>query len=1087
LIISLIAACATIGASADAATASTSTAATAGQSTTTSAAAPGHSSAASVRSRLAQLALRERAKWAAHAGPVRSAAIAGTVTGPAGRPIAGACVTAIGRAGSVLAAAAPDGTFRLAGLAPGSYALVYRDCAAPGRYLTRWSGGAVSQRSAARIQATAGQVRRVPAMMLRPVSPAALLPNRASWQRMLAATDGRGLSVAAAAKTGRISGVVTGKGKPLGGICVVAFAVNGGLGYGATTTKHGTYTVRHVAAGRYYVSFAGGLCPSNTNWLQQVYRDDNNPFGIGGTAVKVSAGKTITGIDGHLRLGGEISGTVTSKSGHKLAGICVAANGQVPGGFVDIELPTARDGSYHLHALFPGKYSVQFSIGCGSKGNYAPASHRAIRIRYGQDVSGINAALGTGGTITGKVTLTTSSGQPLAGICVFANNNSGSVNANAATDAAGDYRLIGLGTDTYQLQFQPGCNNGGNYTSAAASAHATEGEVTSGVNAVLQVGGVISGTVTDTHGRPVSGICIDLQGSGDFTANLPGSTANDGSYLINQLSAGTYQIGFSGGCGNSGSYAPNWYNNQSDQSLATPITLAAAGTFTANAQLQPGATITGKVTNASGHGLSGICVDAATEFQAELGAVFQASAFSHNGTYSIPNLAPGQYLVNFGCDQDQAYANQWFGVGPGAGAPALVSAGPGRTGGINGVLQPGGTITGVVTSSSGHPLAGICVTAARVGQSASAISSSGGPGEPFTDSRGAYRLTGLAAGRYVVTFSPCAGAFQYAQQVYRDQASVLTATPVSVKAGKTTRGINGRLVVGGSISGRVVSTTAKPLRNICVFVASQNGVASFAITGKAGTYTVRGLASGNYVLEVIPCGNQNLIAVLTGAKVTQPHATRGIDVTLHPGGTITGVVTATSSSGPPVSNTCVEVDSSDPANLGSFAVTGADGKYQATGLAAGTYQVFFSDPLCPLSPPGLAPQWYNNQPTQAKATPVAVTIGQTTPSINATLQPDGEITGTVSGPSGSAISGACAIAWPIPGAGTPPVVAVSRPGGYALADLLPGRYKVEFSSGCGAVGYASQWWKGASSKATAKAITVVAGKDVSGISARLHR
>jgi hypothetical protein len=93
----------------------------------------------------------------------------------------------------------------------------------------------------------------------------------------------------------------------------------------------------------------------------------------------------------------------------------------------------------------------------------------------------------------------------------------------------------------------------------------------------------------------------------------------------------------------------------------------------------------------------------------------------------------------------------------------------------------------------------------------------------------------------------------------------------------------------------------------------------------------------------------------------------------------------------------------------------------------------------------------------------------------------------VSGPSGSAISGACAIAVPIPAAGLPPVVAVSRPGGYALADLLPGRYKVEFSSGCGAVGYASQWWKGASSKAAAKVITVVAGQDVSGVSAKLRR
>ena len=1035
--------------------------------------------------------LQEPAKWAAHAKPVRSAVITGSVTGPAGQPIAGACVTAIGRAGSVLAAAAPDGTFRLAGLAPGSYALEYRDCAAPGQYLSRWSGGAASQRSAARIQATAGQARRVPVMMLTPVSPATLLPSRASWQRMLAAADGRGLSVAAAAKTGRISGVVTGKGKPLGGICVTAFPVNGGLGYGATTTKHGTYTLRHVAAGRYFVTFAGGLCPSNTNWLQQIYRDDNNPFGIGGTVVKVSSGKATTGIDGRLRLGGEISGTVTSKSGHKLAGICVAANGQVTGGFVGIELPTARDGSYHLHALFPGKYSLQFSIGCGSKGNYAPASHRAIRIRYGQDVSGINAALGTGGTITGKVTLTSSSGQPLAGICVFANDNSGLVNSAAATGPAGHYQLIGLSTGTYQLEFLPGCDNDGNYVTAFATAHATAGKVTSGVNAVLQVGGVISGTVTDTHGRPVPGICIDLQGSGDFTANLPDSTADNGSYLINQLSAGTYQIGFSGGCGNSGSYAPNWYNNQSDQSLATPITLAVAGTFTANAQLQPGATITGKVTNASGHRLSGICVYAATETQAEIGPIFQAITETRNGTYSIPNLEPGQYLINFGCGQSASYGDQWFGELLDGGAPALVSAGPGRTTGISAVLHPGGTIMGVVTSTSGHPLAGICVSAANTRQAGTVVSQVGGFGQPVTDAHGKYRLAGLEAGSYYVSFSPCQGSSKYAAQVYRGYPTSAGApTPVKVKAGRGTTGIDARLIVGGTISGRVVNAAGKPLRNICVFALGvQSGFSSgFAVTGKTGTYTLApGLPTGNYAIEFTPCGNRNLITVLASAHVTAPHATTGVDATLRAGGSIAGVVTAKSPSGQPVADACVEVVSSNPANAGGFGFTGPDGSYLATGLAAGTYQVFFGDPLCSLSAAGLAPQWYNNQPTQATATQVTVTVGQTTPSIDAALQPDGEITGTVSGPSGSAISGACAIAMPIPGAGVPPVVAVSRPGGYALADLLPGRYKVEFSSGCGAVGYASQWWNGASSKATAKVIRVVAGQDVSGISARLRR
>ncbi len=1035
--------------------------------------------------------LRERAKLAAHAQPAPRGAITGRIVGSYGQPIAGACVTAIGSAGTVLAAAAPDGTFRLAGLASGSYVLEYRDCGAAGRYLTSWSGGAGSRQSAAHIQVTAGQARHVPVMMLRPASPTALQSNRASWQRMLAAAAGRGLSAAAAAKTGRIKGVVTGNGKPLRGMCVIAFPTNGGQGYGATTNKDGAYTIEHVKPGRYDVTFAGPFCPTSANWLMQTYRNDNNPFGLGATPVKVTSGKTRSGIDGHLRLGGEISGTVTSASGHKLAGICVNVTGQVADGIVGFQTQTGRNGSYHLHALYPGKWSVQFSIGCGSRGNYAPASHRAIRIRYGQDVSGIDAALGTGGTISGTVTLTTSSGAPLSGICVFASNNSGSVNEFAATNAAGHYQVIGLGTGTYQLQFSPGCNNNGNYTTVFTSAHATAGKATTGADAVLQVGGVISGTVTDSHGKPVAGACIELDGSGADTANSPGSTGKDGSYVINQLPAGTYEVGFFGGCGTSGSYAPNWYDNQGSQSQATPINLAVAGTFTANAQLQPGATISGKVTNAAGHGLSGLCVGVATESEAQIGPVFQAEAATHDGTYSIPNLAPGQYLVNFGCGGSLAYASQWFGVAPGAGSPELVSAGPGRTGGIDGVLRPAGTISGVVTNSSGHPLAGICVATTKIGQPASVvISSLSGLNEALTDSHGAYRDAGLAAGSYLVQFSPCAGAFKYAEQWYRDKAAVGSATIVKVRAGKTTHGINGRLVAGGSISGRVVNVSAKPVRNVCILATDVTAdFIALAITGKAGTYALPGLGTGSYVLEVTPCANQNLVTVLTHARVTQPHATRGVDVTLHPGGTVAGVVTATSSSGPAVPGTCVEVISSNPANVGSFGITGADGSYQANGLATGSYQVYFGDPQCFLGlPPGLAPQWYDGQPTQATATSITVTAGQTTPSIDAALQPDGAITGTVSAaPSDTPLSGACVAAVPQPGDGSPRIVAVSGPGGYTLADLPPGRYKVEFSSGCGATGYASQWWKAAASQAAATVVTIGFGQDVSGISATLKR
>jgi hypothetical protein len=1044
--------------------------------------------------------LARRARLAAKLYGVRAAArstgtITGTMLGADSQPIAGACVTAVGSSVSVTATAAPDGTFVLAGLAPGSYALDYRDCAAAGQYMPAWSGGVAWRSAAAVVHVAASQIRHVPVVMLKPAHAETVLSGAVRFRQALAVSN-RSLSAAAAAKTGRISGLVTGNGKPLGGICVTAFAVNGGQGYGAITAKSGTYAVRYVRPGRYYVVFGGFGCPDNGNWIPQLYRDDNfaaGGFGQGGNPVTVTSGHATRGIDAHLRRGGEISGTVTGPAGRKLGGICVGATSNLAFGQIGVSATTSASGVYHLHALVPGKYSLQFAIGCGSVGNYAPATHRPVKVSYGSDVSGVNQVLGRGASVTGKVTLGSSSGKPLAGMCVYASNADGSIQTQTQTGRHGNYRLTGLGGGAYQLQIGPGCNNNGNYTTAFLSASTTAGQQTSGVNAVLQPGATISGTVTDRKGRPVAGICIELDQSGPNQAvsSFGNATATDGSYVVNQLPAGTYEIGFSSGCGNSANYAPNWYDNQTDQSSATPIVLATGASQTANAKLQPGAAIAGTVTDASGHGLSGICVYAASESQAQLGQVFTAQAQTGtHGRYTISGLAPGQYLVDFGCGQDPRYADQWF---DGAGSPGsadLVSAPVGRTAGISAVLRPAGSISGVITGNAGHPLAGVCVDAVNTKDGAAPLGLTIGGSQPTTDSHGAYQVSGLAAGSYDVLFQPCEGSSEYAEQWYRQHGSTSFQTAVRVRSGEHTSGIDARLSIGGTISGRAVGGTGKPLRNVCVIALDPaTGYSGIGTTGRSGRYTIPALPTDTYTMEFIPCGNQNLIPVLAHAKVTAPHAVTGVNATLRPGGSISGIVTA-AGSGSPIANSCVEIFSSDPNNLGGFAVTNPDGSYQATGLPAGAYQVYFGDPACFFGSGGYAPQWYNDEPTQATANPVTVAVGHTTPSIDAALQPGalaGQITGTVSGPSSTPLAGICVTAVPYSAnlAGSPRIVAVSRTGDYRLIGLAPGQYKVEFSSGCGAIGYARQWWQDVSSQATATPVTVGSGQVVSGVSATM--
>jgi hypothetical protein len=1048
----------------------------AGPDATTTAATANRGTLNVVGQRLAELRARE------FAARQRTGSIMGTVLGAGGQPLAGACVTAIGPSRDVTTGTGPDGQFDITGLAAGSYQLEYRDCAAPARYLTRWSGGTAWQRTAAHVRVSVAEVSHVPAMTLRPANPATMLPDPASWRRMLANAN-RTLTAAAAAKAGKITGVVTGRGKRLHGICVEVLPTGTGIGYGTTTGPNGAYTIDDIAPGRYYVIFEPMFfCVDQGNWAEQNYRGHNEPFSGTGNVVKVSGGKTTSGINASLIKGGQISGAATTRSGRGLPGICVQVNTQFGQNFLGAESPTGNGGGYALHGLIPGTYSLNFSTGCGNNGNYAPAFPAPVRIAHAEHRT-VSVRLFAGAILTGTVRFGSKSGPVLSGICVQASNSSGSITSFAATGANGSYRVNSLGTGVYSVTFAPGCSNIGNYVQVTKYTHAIEGKVTSGVDAVLQQGAEIIGKVTNSSGTGLGGMCIELAGPG--SPNIPDATNPDGSYLVNEMAAGSYELGFSPGCGNSGNYAPYFYDNQDDPSLASQIPVAAASVHVINAQMQVGGEVAGTVTNAGGRKLTGVCVGIATPFLGQIGFIFTQIVFSQNGRFQFTGLEPGQYYVSFGCGNDSGrYAGQWF---PGVLSNAtarLVSVAAGQTSGISAVLRQGGTISGVVTSTSGKPLASICV------QVVTKNGASVNPGVlgPGTDARGAYQISGLPAGSYDVEFDPCLYNSRYTAQWYPGKAVQASATLVKIRAGATTAGINARLTVGGSISGRVTGADGKTLDNICVLAYDPyNGLFASGATGKAGTYLILGVSTGSYTVEFSPCFNQNLVTALTQTKVVAPRATTGVNATLLRGGSVSGVITTAGATQVPVANECAEVVSANPNNAGGLGVSAPGGEYLATGIAPGTYTVYFGDPACGLGPPNLVPDWYDNQPSQASAATITVTAGQTTTGIDAALPTTGEITGTVShGPADAPVSGACVTAYPT-AAGSVPIVAVSRDGSYSLIDLQPGGYRVEFTSGCGATGYRAQWWRHAGSASKATVITVPATQVVSGIDATLAR
>lgn len=1017
------------------------------------------------------------------AGIRRMSTLTGVVHGLGGRPVPGACVTASGPSGAVTTRSRADGRYVLPGLHPGRYAVRVSDCASTPRSASASPMSFLWPGLQAQVELGSGQVRTLPPVTVLPAA------SRMAPARRVGSTASR-------AGTGSISGVVIGGGHPLTGVCAVAEHFGGGLGRSAVTSKTGRYRITGLPTGRYLVQFTTEFgCGNTGNWLSQWYPGITTPFpSPKAAAVRVRAGRTKAGIDARMKLGGQISGTVRTRSGRALPGICVEVQGRVTGGFVGIEFGSGRGGRYALHGVFPGRYTVGFSIGCGNKGNYARqwwrlrasgAQATPITITGTKVARHIDAALDPGAAISGTIRALNATGKPLAGICVQTASSHGD-SASAVSAKDGTYRLKGLTGGQYVVNFDPSCfgDTSSNYLPLHRRVSVGPGQSRTGANAYLQPGAGISGMVTDSHGHAVAGVCVQIAGG---HRNAFATTDVDGSYSIAGLPAGPYQVQFTGGCGNSGSLAPQYYKSEPGAGSADVITLT-AGTITPgiDAAMKPGATISGVVTDPSGRGLNDVCVGVADQSLLSYGFVFNDIEFTSGGRYRAVNLAPGLYGVDFGCGGGGKYAEHWYRTNAQSFPSGLVSAPVGVTSGVSAVLRPGGAISGVVTDKAGHLISGACLYLVDARTGAQVL------GSVFQGDveNGRYKITGLASGRYKVFFYGCGT--RYASQWYHGRSTERAANPVRVSAGHTTTGIGAALAVGGTMSGRVVTrATGMPVRNVCVDAFDPATQAfGFAQTGKTGSYTMRGLATGRYSVSFTPCyaKGPNLVALTRPSlvRVIAPHAVTGISGRLAPGGSISGTVTGGSHA---QTGTCVEVVPTDPAGTFGFAFTGTDGTYTATGLAAGTYHLYFNDPGCGFGVPQFAAQWYDGQLTQTAASAVTVSVGKTTTAIDATLQPFGEVTGTVTDPAHAPVAGECVTAIPVGKgfAGTlPPEIAISaKNGDYSLVSMQPGRYKVKFSAGCGDSGFATQWWKNAGSAAAATVLTVGPGAVVTGIDAAL--
>lgn len=847
---------------------------------------------------------------------------------------------------------------------------------------------------------------------------------------------------APAASTGSVSGTVTDKtsGSPIQYACVTA--------YGDTfqsdavcTDSSGHYSITGLPPGQYWV------------WVEDHVASHIST----GSTRTVAAGTDTPNVNLALQQGGSIAGTVTDSHGNPLSGVCAEINDSSAGGC------TNSSGTYQTTGLAPGTYSVYFY---DNNGPYVGQSYSGtVSITLGQITQNINVTLERGGTISG--TLTSPTSNPVAGVCGDVRSSTDRwAGAVICSDAQGHYSTTGLQTGSYKVEFydRTGTYLTQWYPSSSTETDATAvavtlGQDTSGKDAVLALAGHIAGTVVSaTDGAPLASVCIDASSS---NGGGYGCSDSSGHFDVGGLDTGSYSLDYYDN--STAGYLERYYHDV-DIAPGARLGVTRGQTTTADDEhLVLGGRISGRVVDEGGNPISGVYVET-TNYDGT------GANTATDGTYTVVGLHAGSYGLDFNDYDGSGYLGRLYHDVDLGGASDTISVSLSATSAaLDEHLVLGGSISGTVTSAVGsNPLSNIDVEV---------DDANGTVGYTQTDDTGHYSYRRLTTGSYTVGFETNGG--DWLAQWYDGKTDQDSADPVAVTVRQDTPGIDAALHKLGVISGTVTdASTNAPISGVCVDARDNASGYGEDCTGSDGSYLITGLSIGDYTLTFD--GQYQGYVLATSASTVHAAVdtiTSGINQQLTAGGTMTGAIQ--DDAGHSIAGACAEAMDANGKPLGGSHCDDGVTTYSITGLAAGSYTVhFYAD--------GYVDQYYDHVSSAADATPVVVTLGATTASINATLIEGGHITGH--------ITDATTRTTPVDPTSIELRVYdtsgnylrtgyVDGTGYYDVTGLNTGSYLVQFSDDSGY--YLDQWWDHAQTQAAAAPVAVTAGQTTPNIDAAM--
>ncbi len=316
-------------------------------------------------------------------------------------------------------------------------------------------------------------------------------------------------------------------GTPLRRAQVRAFSAEGRGGGVSTTDPQGKFEIKELPAGRYTVT------ASKAGYVTMQFGQRRADQAGGGTILDVLDKQIVEKIQFALPRGAVIIGRVLDEFGEPIAGVNVSAGRYRFLGGTRRMTPNGSDnsddqGNFRIYGLPPGDYFVTGTLRSdaafmGPPGmsstqmeGYAPsyypgtpnlAEAQRVIVKGGQELTGINFALTATRLARIRGRVTSSSGEPSAGVTVTTMLSDPTspmpymMSAYAQTRGDGTFQLAGLAPGTYTITTRP---MGNPTASEAGQVRLTVGgEDIDNVLITMSAGAIARGVVRTDDGSPL--------------------------------------------------------------------------------------------------------------------------------------------------------------------------------------------------------------------------------------------------------------------------------------------------------------------------------------------------------------------------------------------------------------------------------------------------------------------------------------------------------------------------------------------------------------------------------------------------------